>query len=668
MTSEPDATLLQQYVRTQDPVAFDQLAKRYRAMVFSIARRVTQSHHDAEDVAQSCFLELSRKAASIRSSIPAFLHATATRRSIDFLRHKKRRLKYETEAVIDRPELVVDESKERSWDEISPEVDEAIDRLPGDLKTFIILYFLRGLTVADIVVETGINRGIVERRLQLGVRRLRADLAKGNKVVSAGALAMGLRASSSHAVPATLTAATGRMALASVLRSPVPGPRSGFGGRIRADLLRNGWSALAMVGGVVAVSALALHLLSNRAGPVVPSDPYDRLSELYAGSMPQVDVGGFTRHTSAMRDDVSAFWRGSQPLFFQWCKTHCSDWVGDASSYTRCHASPNLEDAQRLSTLASTDNSAALPVQIELLQGLIITRLATDRNFDSQSGTTVGQVARILCRTYKSALLGEGLAPQVLRDPDNMLGSDKYLDSAGNFNSMILGDQGKLLAFLRPSPIDSGHIQQMIRSSLVSNPVLRAFCGTDPQVRDVRNCVLHSAVVNQGQLLLIVQLAGSGRLLELQQQIHAPAELAKLVPTDPRPPAQRAAEDAAVLSSNDASPVAWCQWQQMSFTVLPLDLHPQVYELRKDRWVDPVDAATCWAAASGGTHRRDPNRLALAAKITPELETQLIERSDDYLKSLQDDLVAFRSDPRVANDRTAVDQQSARWLVNPKPN
>jgi RNA polymerase sigma-70 factor (ECF subfamily) len=663
VTSDTDSALLSAFVRTHDPVAFDQIARRYRGMVFSVARRVTQSYHDAEDVAQNCFFELSRRAGSIRIPLAAFLHQTATRRSIDLLRDQTRRRRYEQRAASDRPENIVDDPADRCWDEISPEVDRAIDQLPDELKNLVILYFLRGLSVADIALETGMNRGRIERRLNIGVRRLRALLAKENRVISVGVLAAGLRASTLHAVPATLTASTGRMALAAGMhrRAPVPRPvvRAGWSFQMAGSLV--GLALLTIGFGLVLINASANHR-RRLLGSAAPISAYDRLASAYAGVLPNESVSGFFRHSAAIKNDPTSFWRGTQPLFFQWCRTNCPDWFAESASYLRCHASPNLEDAQRFAIFVNCESSASLPIQIELLQGLIVSRLATDRDLTSDSNVSAARVAAALCQSYRSSLLADDPLPVLGYDSAALLDTRKYVDQSGRLKSIVLNSRGKQLELLRPSPIDSTEVNRMIESAISRSAPLRDVCGDHPRVQEVRACVRHNAVVTQGQLVLLAQLWGSGRMLEIKQQTPSPAELAHAVSNDPRAPAQRAAEDAAVLSPSGSAPIGWCEWNGQSFTIAPLDLHPPVYELRKERWTDPVKAAQCWAAATAATHRRNPARTLLAAAITPQLEAELVQRSDAYLKAMQADLQSFLADPRVATDRTTEDSLATAWL------
>ncbi len=78
---DTDLQLLDRYARAMMPTAFTQLVRRHAGMVFAAARRITSDHHDAEEVAQSCFLDLSRQAGSIHGSVAGWLHTVATNRA-----------------------------------------------------------------------------------------------------------------------------------------------------------------------------------------------------------------------------------------------------------------------------------------------------------------------------------------------------------------------------------------------------------------------------------------------------------------------------------------------------------------------------------------------------------------------------------------------------------
>ena len=73
-----DAALLDRYAETRDAEAFATLVRRYAGLVYGTCLRITANAHDAEDAAQECFMDLARQTASISTSLPGWLHTTAT--------------------------------------------------------------------------------------------------------------------------------------------------------------------------------------------------------------------------------------------------------------------------------------------------------------------------------------------------------------------------------------------------------------------------------------------------------------------------------------------------------------------------------------------------------------------------------------------------------------
>src|SRR5688572_2128568 len=81
-----DLTLLRSYAQTRDADAFAELVRRHAGLVFTVARRLTGNAADAEDIAQTCFMEMARSASSIAISPAGWLHRAATCRSRDAVR------------------------------------------------------------------------------------------------------------------------------------------------------------------------------------------------------------------------------------------------------------------------------------------------------------------------------------------------------------------------------------------------------------------------------------------------------------------------------------------------------------------------------------------------------------------------------------------------------
>lgn len=206
-----DAILLQRYAGSRDAAAFAELSARYAGLVYSTCLRVLGNAADAEDATQECFLELARKAGAIHSSLPGWLHALARSRAIDAVRKNATRRHYEQQAGPPRGD-----TDDRTWAEISPYVDEALAALPDNLRVPIILHYLHGETQADIATRQNTTQATISRQLEKGLEKLREHLRKRGVVVSVAVLSALLLHHGVTAVPATLTAALGKMAISGV--------------------------------------------------------------------------------------------------------------------------------------------------------------------------------------------------------------------------------------------------------------------------------------------------------------------------------------------------------------------------------------------------------------------------------------------------------------------
>ncbi|HUU68691.1 MAG TPA: sigma-70 family RNA polymerase sigma factor, partial [Planctomycetota bacterium] len=206
-----DAALLERYARTRDAEAFAELVRRHAGAVYGTCLRITRNPHDAEDAAQECFLELARRASSITSSVPGWLHTAATSRSLNAIRDASTRRRHEEQAMNGNHR-----NDEPAWDEIAPLVDAALEDLPDDLRVPLVLHFLEGRSQQEIAGELGVNQSTVSRRIDSGLGVLRERLKKAGVAVSAAVLASLIAENAASAAPATLAAALGKMAMAGI--------------------------------------------------------------------------------------------------------------------------------------------------------------------------------------------------------------------------------------------------------------------------------------------------------------------------------------------------------------------------------------------------------------------------------------------------------------------
>ena len=215
-----DIVLLRQYARTNNPDAFAALFGRYAGMVYGTCLRVIGNPHDAEDIAQECFVELARGPGAISVPLPVWLHVVATSRSLDALRRAAARKRSEEAAVINNGNGAAIGA---AWPDVAPRVDQALSHLPEGLRTAVILHYLQGRSQSEIAAEFGLNQGTVSRRLEKGLAELRKEMEKVGVVVSAVALAMLLRNNAAAAAPPTLMTALGKIALAGIRGEGGPG-------------------------------------------------------------------------------------------------------------------------------------------------------------------------------------------------------------------------------------------------------------------------------------------------------------------------------------------------------------------------------------------------------------------------------------------------------------
>ncbi|HEY6564154.1 MAG TPA: sigma-70 family RNA polymerase sigma factor, partial [Pirellulaceae bacterium] len=233
--TENDLLLLRRYAASRDAEAFEGLTRRHAPMVFAVALRVTGNRHDAEDVAQTCFMEMARNATAIRTSLAGWLHTLATHRARNLQRDQWLRRTREVEAG-----ALETASDASDWSALEPLVDEALASLPKELQEPLVRHFLQGRNQSQIAEELGISQATVSRRLREGVTRLRQVLQGLGITCTVTVLSSLLSKASAVEISADLRASLGKLALAGI------GPTS-------AQALRATFPWVSLFGGVAAL-------------------------------------------------------------------------------------------------------------------------------------------------------------------------------------------------------------------------------------------------------------------------------------------------------------------------------------------------------------------------------------------------------------------------------
>jgi RNA polymerase sigma factor (sigma-70 family) len=204
-----DRALIQKWTTCRDADAFAEIVSRYSSMVYATCLRILRNGAEAEEVAQECFLKLATGGTAVKSSLGGWLHKLATDRALNRVREDRRRQARESRFAENSAA-----SAEANWDDIQSYVDEVIAALPEKLRGPLVGHFLEGQTYDEIAKRLGIPRSTAASRVQKGLEMVRKSLKKRGIPISAGGLAALVAANTSHAAPASLAAALGKLAIA----------------------------------------------------------------------------------------------------------------------------------------------------------------------------------------------------------------------------------------------------------------------------------------------------------------------------------------------------------------------------------------------------------------------------------------------------------------------
>lgn len=174
-TAAQDAELLARVV-AGDHEAFGQIMRNHEDRVFAVCLRVMGNREQALDATQETFLTAFRKADQFRgnAAFGTWVYRIAVNTCYDILRKQKRR---RTDPIPDHLDPV-DHSAEDAVDSaaLRPEIRAALDALPDDFRTAIVLSDIEGMSLPEIADVLEIPVGTVKSRVFRGRRLLAQEL------------------------------------------------------------------------------------------------------------------------------------------------------------------------------------------------------------------------------------------------------------------------------------------------------------------------------------------------------------------------------------------------------------------------------------------------------------------------------------------------------------
>jgi RNA polymerase sigma-70 factor (ECF subfamily) len=177
------ATALVAAAKAGDTRAFGALVQRYRKRIYALALHMTRSASEADDITQEVFLKAFRALPAFegRSQFFTWVYRMTVNRSLNVRRDRARR----GEDTIDDPRLELavavdargNPAREAELRQTYARLLRALDQLPIDMRTTVILVSLQGMSHGEASVIQKVSDGTIAWRMHEARRRLHEAMA-----------------------------------------------------------------------------------------------------------------------------------------------------------------------------------------------------------------------------------------------------------------------------------------------------------------------------------------------------------------------------------------------------------------------------------------------------------------------------------------------------------
>lgn len=169
-----------------DSESFNQLVQRWERPIYALAYRTIGRDEDARDVCQETFLRAFRALPGFRgqAKFSSWLYRIALNLCHDWIRRERRALVVQLPEDVDLMDLAAAAEGSESIEDLVARADlarlveRAMDVLPEEQRTAIVLKEYHGLTFQEIADVVGCPLSTVKTRLYQGLTVLRRELAK----------------------------------------------------------------------------------------------------------------------------------------------------------------------------------------------------------------------------------------------------------------------------------------------------------------------------------------------------------------------------------------------------------------------------------------------------------------------------------------------------------
>jgi RNA polymerase sigma factor (sigma-70 family) len=176
-----DVELIERYRATRDPVHLGCLFQRYTHLVLGVSLRYLRNREDAEDTVMEVYERLV-KALLVHevSNFKSWLHSVVANQCRMTLRRRKG-----APAAVEASEELLDAvlasarapHEGEDDDRLIEELPAALARIPEGQRRCLELFYLEGLSYAEVAARTGYGANEVKSHIQNGKRNLKNILA-----------------------------------------------------------------------------------------------------------------------------------------------------------------------------------------------------------------------------------------------------------------------------------------------------------------------------------------------------------------------------------------------------------------------------------------------------------------------------------------------------------
>lgn len=177
-----DAALMER-VKQGDQQAFRTIVESHQSAIFNLCMQYLNDRQDAEEIAQDVFLKLYKAADSYepRAKLSTFLYRIAVNLSLNRIRDRRRKRLVSLDILTRRPDISAGESpdqpdKQMEQEESAAIVRKAIDALPANQRTAVLLNRYHGMSYEEIAAVMKCSVSAVESRLFRAKQNLKKEL------------------------------------------------------------------------------------------------------------------------------------------------------------------------------------------------------------------------------------------------------------------------------------------------------------------------------------------------------------------------------------------------------------------------------------------------------------------------------------------------------------